>query len=104
MKIKKGDKVKVTAGKDKGKITTVEKVLSSSGKVLLAGANLFKKHLKPRGEGKPGGIVQIPRPLPVENIALVCPKCGQTTRVGYQFSEKQKREKLRICRKCKNLI
>ena len=104
MKIKKKDKVIVTAGKDKGKTAVVDKIFPRKGVVLLAGTNLYKKHLKPRGEGKPGGIVEIPRPLPIANIALICPKCGQPTRIGYQFSGKQKKEKLRICRKCHNLI
>lgn len=102
MKIKKQDKVLVTAGKDKGKTTTVERVFPKEGKVLLVGANLYKKHLKPRGEGKPGGIVEIPRPLPVANVALICPKCNQPTRVGYQITTEG--EKLRICQKCKSLI
>jgi len=102
MKIKRGDKVKITAGRDKGRVGTVDKVYPREEKVLVGGVNLFKRHLKPRGEGKPGGIVEIPRPLPVANVALICPKCNQPTRVGWQVSKEG--EKLRICKKCQNLI
>jgi len=102
MKIKKQDKVLITAGKDKGRTGTVDKVFPKLGKVLVSGVNIFKKHLKPRGEGKPGGIVEIPRPLPIAKVALICPKCNQPTRVGWQVGKKG--EKLRICKKCKNLI
>ncbi|HNP89211.1 MAG: 50S ribosomal protein L24 [Microgenomates group bacterium ADurb.Bin219] len=103
MKIKKGDKVVITRGKDKGKKTSVEKVFPGEAKVLLTGANLFKKHLKPRGEGKPGGIIDVGRPLSVSSLALICPKCNQPTRIGYLLSKNNK-EKTRICRKCKNQI
>ena len=56
---------------------------------------------RPKKEGEKGGVVEISRPLAVSKVALVCPKCGQPTRVGYQLSGK---EKLRICRKCKEII
>lgn len=102
MKIKKQDKVIVTAGKDKGRMGIVEKVFPKEFKVLVGGINLYKKHLKPRGEGKPGGIIEIPRPISVAKIALICPKCNQPTRVGWQLTKEK--EKLRICKKCKNVI
>jgi len=101
MKIKKGDKVKMLSGKDKGQTGTVERVFIKKGKVLVAGLNLYKKHQKPRGEGKPGGIVSLARPVLVCRVALLCPTCGKVTRVGYQISGK---EKFRICKKCKEKI
>ena len=101
MKIKKGDKVKIILGKDRGREGQVEKVFPENGKVLVAGLNLYKKHVRPKREGEKGGVVEICRPLDVAKVALVCPKCGQPTRVGYQISGK---EKLRICRKCKEII
>jgi len=97
MKIKKGDVVKVTAGKDKGREGKVERAWID--KILVPGVNQYKKHVKPQGEGRPGEIVTLPRPLPVGNVALVCPKCKQQTRVGYKFISDKK---VRICRKCKN--
>jgi large subunit ribosomal protein L24 len=101
MKIKKGDKILITTGKDKGKTQTVEKVFPKKGLVLVTGANLYKKHSKPRGEGNPGGIVDIPRPLSLGKIALICPKCNQPTRIGQEANNVNKEKKLRICRKCK---
>jgi large subunit ribosomal protein L24 len=101
MKLKKGDTVKVTIGKDRGKTGKVEKVLPKMGKVMVSGVNIYKRHVRKSGEKKPGGIVDITKPLPISNIALVCPKCGQVTRIGYQVA---KNEKIRICRKCKETI
>jgi len=98
MKIKKGDKVQILQGKDRGKTGTVEFVLAKSGKVLVGGLNIFKKHLKPRGEGDKGGIIEKSRPLAVSKIGLVCPKCGKAGRVGYKVLGEEKK---RICLKCK---
>lgn len=88
MKIKKGDKVKILLGKDRGKTGTVDRVLAKTGKVLIIGLNIFKKHLKPRGEGQPGEIIDRSQPLAASKVALICPKCGKITRQ-------------RICRSCK---
>jgi len=101
MKIKKGDKVKIILGKDRGREGQVEKVFPKSRKVLVAGLNVYKKHVRPKKEGEKGGVVEISRPLLISKVALICPKCGQTTRVGYQISGE---EKLRICRKCQEII
>lgn len=102
MKLRKGDKVKVTAGKDRGREGVVEKVFPKEDKVLVTGVNIYKKHIKARGEGKPGGIVEIARPLAVAKVALLCPKCKQLTRIGFQLEEKKK--KSRICKKCQQKI
>lgn len=101
MKLKKGDEVIVTRGKDSGKRGKIERVFPKLGKVLVAGANIYKRHLKPRGQGKPGGIIDITKPLPVSNVALVCSHCGLKTRVGYNLINQEKK---RICRKCKEEI
>lgn len=100
-KLKKGDEVIVTKGKDRGKKGKIEKIFPKLQKVLVSGVNLYKRHLKPRGQGKPGGIIDIAKPLPWANVALVCPKCSQRTRAGYKQMENQNR---RICRKCKEEI
>lgn len=97
MKLKKGDKVKITAGKEKGKEGTIEKVWPTEARVSIAGLNLYKKHLKPRAEGQKGQIVEQARPLAVGNVALICPKCKKETKVGYKLV---KDGKVRICRKC----
>lgn len=102
MKIKKGDKVKVIAGKDKGREGTVERVYSKQNKILALGINVYKRHLK-KGQQKDqqGGIVDIPRPLDVAKVMLICPKCKKLARVGYSV---EKDKKFRICKRCKSRV
>lgn len=102
MKIKKGDTVKVLLGKDKGRTGKVQKILLKEEKLTIEGINIYKKHVKPQKEGQKGGIVEIARPMPISKIALVCPACSKTTRVGYQVDKDGK--KMRICKKCQGLI
>jgi large subunit ribosomal protein L24 len=97
MKIKKGDNVKIMSGKDRGREGKVEKVFLKEEKVLVPGLNQYKKHRKPQGEGKPGEILTLNRPISVAKLALMCPKCKQPTRVGYRFLAEKK---IRVCRKC----
>lgn len=98
MKLRKGDTVKVVKGKDKGRTGKIEKILPGIGKILIPGVNVYKKHAKPRSEKERGGVIEVVKPLPVANVALVCPKCSQQTRIGYQVDKSG--EKHRICRKC----
>jgi large subunit ribosomal protein L24 len=102
MKLRKGDTVKIVAGKDRGKQGKIEKVFPKTNQVLIPGINLYKKHVRPQGEGKPGGIIDLTKPLLVANVALICPKCKRQTRVGFQVD--QKGEKKRICKKCQELV
>lgn len=97
MKLKKGDTVKILRGKDRGRTGKIEKILPKKGKVFVEGINLCKKHVKPQGKDKPGGIVEINKPLPIANVMLVCPKCSKPTRVGFEI---QGKEKVRVCKKC----
>src|SRR3990167_7799009 len=101
MKIKKGDTIIVTKGKDKGRQGNIEKVFSSEDKVLIPDVNQYKRHVKKNVTGKASEIVTITKPLPVSNVALICPKCKKQTRVGYKL---EKGIKSRICRKCKKEI
>lgn len=101
MKLRKGDKVIITAGKDKGKSGKIEKIFPKNNRVLLPGLNVYKKHLKKRDEQHPGGIVDFSRPLPVSNVSLLCPKCNQPTRVGFLIKNSQKK---RMCRKCDSTV
>ena len=96
MKIKKGDKVKILLGKDRGKEGTVEYVMAKMGKVFVGGVNLYKRHVRKRA-GKMGGIIDIPKPLDTSNVGLICPNCQKVTRVGYK---KVGNDKVRVCRKC----
>lgn len=97
MKICKGDTVKVISGKDLDRTAKVEKVFPEERKILVAGVNIIKKHVKPRREGEKGGIVEMEKPIAVSNVMLVCPKCKQPTRVSYQLEGKRK---FRVCKKC----
>ncbi len=100
MKIKKDDKVKILLGKDRGKEGKVAFVLAKAGKVFVEGANLYKRHVKKQGQIE-GGIIDIPKPFNVSNVALICPNCKKITRVGYKIIGD---EKVRICRKCEKEI
>ncbi len=84
MHIKKGDKVVVISGDDKGKTGTVARAIPSEGKVLVEGVNVKKKTIKPRQQGKQGQIVEIAYPIRVENVMLVDGKTGKPTRVGFK--------------------
>jgi large subunit ribosomal protein L24 len=95
-KLKVGDNVKITAGKDKGRDGQIEKIYPKNNKVVIPGLNIYKKHVK-GFQGQKGGIYEIPRPIDIFKIALICPKCKKPTRVGFKFIEK---EKVRICKKC----
>jgi len=96
LKFKVGDKVKITAGKDKGREGIIEEILLKEGKVLVPGINIYKKHIK-SSPGQKGGIYEIPRPLDFSKVAVICPKCNKAVRVGFKFVGE---EKVRICRKC----
>jgi large subunit ribosomal protein L24 len=102
VKIKKGDTVLVAIGKDRGRKGKVKKVLPKESKVLVDGLNIYKKNVKAQSKEKPGGIIEVSRPLPVANVVLFCPKCKKTTRIGYVFDKKGMRH--RICKKCQEYI
>ena len=97
MKIRKGDTVKVIAGKDKGKTGTVLTVLRSSDQVLIEGINIATKHEKSRRRGSQGQIIEKSMPVHVSNVALL--EGDKTVRVGYTFEgEGDKRKKVRVAR------
>ena len=86
MKLKKGDKVVVTTGKDKGKTGEITTVLPKENKVIVAGINVAKRHTKPTQESA-GGIVSKEMPIHVSNVAYVDPKDGKATRIGYKLEK-----------------
>jgi large subunit ribosomal protein L24 len=101
MKIKKGDNVIVTIGKDKAKKGKVEKIFSKEKKALVLGLNLFKRHKKGNTAGQRSEIITLTKPINISNLALVCPNCNKQTRIGYLV---EKESKKRICLKCKKVI
>ena len=86
MKLKKGDKVVVTTGKDKGKTGEITTVLPKENKVIVAGINVAKRHTKPTQESA-GGIVSKEMPIHVSNVAYIDPKDGKATRIGYKVEK-----------------
>ncbi len=110
MKIKKGDVVHVLRGKDAGKEGRVLEARPKDGKVLVENINVIKKHRRPKaiqnttgigGSVVPGGIIELPAPLPVSNVMLVCPSCGKPTRIGtIEKTIGGKQVRIRVCKRC----
>lgn len=100
MKIKKGDKVKVITGKDRGKESVVERVIASKDLIVVEGVNILKKHVKATNDRK-GGIISLTKPIHVSNVMLICPKCLKTARVSYNTVDGKK---YRVCSKCKEVL
>lgn len=100
--IKKGDKVEILAGKDKGKNGKVLEVIPAKKSAIIDGINLVKKHLRRRSEAEPGGIKEMPKPLRISKLALFCGSCGRGVRFG--IKEAADGTKMRICKKCQQAI
>ncbi|MFO7969001.1 MAG: 50S ribosomal protein L24 [Bacillota bacterium] len=97
MKLKKGDKVIIISGADKGKEGTILKVLKKSDRVVLEGEGLtkIKKHLKPSQVNPDGGIIEIEKPIHASNVMLIDPKEKTRTRIGYKtVTETNKKEEV----------
>ena len=97
MKIKTGDNVLVTAGKDRGKKGKVVRTFPREAKVVVEGVNVRKKHVSAKKAGQKGQIVEMPFSFSVSNVKILCVKCQKPTRVGYKIDGKIK---TRICKKC----
>lgn len=101
MKIKKNDNVLIIKGKDRNKTGKVLRVFPKENRALVEGCNLKKKHIRARREGEKGQIVEVPGPLPISNLKLICPRCKKPTRVGFKIDAESKR---RHCKRCGELI
>ncbi len=101
-KIKVGDTVIVTTGKDSGKKGKVIRLDAADARALVEGINLAKKHRRQTRQNQQGGIVDIEKPIAVSNLALFCKECNKATRVGMKLSADGKKE--RVCKKCKGVI
>lgn len=101
IKIKKGDTIKVLAGKEKGKTGKVLKTMREEQMVVVEKLNFVKRHQRPDGKGK-GGIVEKEGPIHLSNVAYVCGKCDKAVRIGYKTTADGK--KVRICLKCKEQL
>jgi large subunit ribosomal protein L24 len=99
MKLKKGDRVIVRQGKDRGKTGEVTRVLPTAGKVIVDGVNVAKRHQKATRATVQGGIIDKDMPLPASAVAIVSPADGKPTRVAYRFDDQG--NKVRICARTK---
>ncbi|MBT5138520.1 MAG: 50S ribosomal protein L24 [Acidimicrobiaceae bacterium] len=97
MKIIKGDRVVVLSGKDKGSEGVVERAIPEAGKVIVDGVNIAKKHQAPTSGDQQGGIIDRAMPIDVSNVAVVSPKDGKATRVGYKINADG--TKVRFCKR-----
>ena len=98
MNIKKGDKVKVLAGKDKGAEGIVIASNPSAQRVTVEKVNMMKKAMHPTQANPEGGIATVEAPIHVSNVMVICPECKQPTRVSHRVNEAGK--KVRVCKKC----
>ena len=97
MKIIKGDRVVVLAGKDKGAEGVVQKAMPETGKVVVEGVNVAKKHQAPTRADQRGGIIDKAMPIDASNVAVISPKDGKATRVGYKVLDDG--SKIRVCKR-----
>lgn len=101
-KIRKGDTVQVIKGKDAGKKGRILRLFPDSGRAIVEGVNLVKKHKRKTQQDQQGGIVSIEAPLSVSNLMLVCKSCSRPTRVGFKLE--QDGSKSRFCKLCKQPV
>ncbi len=97
MDIKKGDKVKILSGKDRGKTANVIKTYPAEMRISVEGINVYKKRRRPTKQGQKGETVNVVRPMPASKVMLVCKNCGKPTRIGHRLEGNRK---VRVCRKC----
>jgi len=98
MHIKTNDTVVVLTGRDKGQKGKVMSADPKSGKVLIEGVSVAKRHKKPRKQGEPGGIITKETPIYASKVMRVCPKCDKPTRPAHRI--KDDGNKVRVCKKC----
>lgn len=108
-KIKRDDRVEVITGKNRGKIGKVKKLVNAKKRlrVIVENVNMVIRHTKPGAPGSPSGRLQKEAPLDISNVALLCPKCNEATRVAYALVPQvgsDKPKKIRVCKKCQEHI
>ena len=100
-KILAGDEVLVISGRNKGSRGTVRKNLTDVDRVVIEGVNIVKKHIK-QGRARQAGIVEVEAPLHISNVKVVCPSCGQPSRIGVRRNDEDKNE--RYCKACDAVV
>jgi large subunit ribosomal protein L24 len=97
-RVRREDTVLVTKGKDRGRTGQVRKVIPKKNRLIVTGVNMVKRHMKPQGQQKPGGIVDREAPIPMSNVALICESCQEPVRVGFRTAGEGR--KVRFCKRC----
>ena len=102
MNVRRGDTVLVLAGKDRGKRGTVERVEKTKRGfgVVIPGINMAKRHQRARSRTAAAGIIDLPVPLHVSNVQVICPRCDRPTRIGHGSSEGEHAQRTRVCKRC----
>jgi large subunit ribosomal protein L24 len=100
-KLKKGDTVKIIAGREEGKSGKIMKVIAKENKIVVEKLNFIKKHQRPDARGK-GGIVEKEAPVQISNVMFLCNKCNSGVRIGYKTLDDGK--KVRVCKKCGEIL
>ncbi len=104
-RIRSGDTVEIISGREKGAQGEVMRVLPRKHKIVVQGVNVRKKHqrqVQAGGRTMSPGIIQFEAPVDISNVMLVCPKCGELTRVGFLRDEEGERQ--RVCKKCESVV
>ena len=101
-RIRKGDKVVVISGADKGRQGEVLRVMPTANRAVVQGVAMAKHHTKPKGMGEPGGIIERERAIDLSNVALIDPESGKPTRVGFRTLEDGR--KVRVARRSDSVI
>ena len=109
LNVKKGDTVVVISGKDKGKKGKIMVAQPDDERVVVQGAAMVTRHIKPRKQGQPGGRIEKEGPIHASNVMLVCPKCDNPTRISHKLKEveisgEKKQKSVRVCKKCGKVI
>ncbi len=102
MNVRRGDTVLVLAGKDRGKRGTVDRVEKTKRGfgVVIPGINMAKRHQRARSRTQTAGIIDLPVPIHVSNVQVICPRCDRPTRVGHGTSEGDHARRTRVCKQC----
>ena len=105
MKLRKGDLVEVTSGEDRGRRGKILRVETDQQgervRAIVEGLNMSKRHQKARSATKPGGKIDLPSPIAVSNLVLLCPKCGKRSKVK---REEHEGRLVRVCKECSEII
>jgi len=101
MKVKVGDKVLITVGKDKNKANKVVRINKKTNKIVVEKVNIRTKHIK-KSQSHPGEKISFEAPFNASNIKIICPHCSKVTRTGYTKLKNNKKQ--RVCKKCKESL